>query len=231
MFRNRSSTCAGSSMKFDFNQAVADARSDYPEETKNTTFIPVSTFRGKKQIEKWFNESSGITDQEELRKLITKHRESAKHGVFCKSFITGKSILSMSYKGPSLLHIYRKGLGRKSLLSNAQRTFDHELGHAVMANTSIFSLHPKMQENVADAFSLLRGFQQGTLDKTAIDKLQEETHRRAYSKKFWDQDHEFVPIVANKVRAELENVKPSQLMPQKVKEIAQNILHIKLVRT
>jgi hypothetical protein len=214
-------------LTFDFNKAVADARRDYPEETKNITFIDGSDSDPIKQFVAWINSTSP-----EFQQLILRDRglKSTAETWARESFTTRRGMLTLrdpvsekaavivDHKGSLVRYYLSPSVPLKRV---ANFFFNHEFGHALLEKGLVTSMNQFSTINEfvtfgfeinADAFAVLRSFQQGSLDMEDMKKfisrrnLEGPTHRTAY--------------FLNKLASEIKPENMPTRTPQEVKNLA-----------
>jgi hypothetical protein len=227
-FRNPSMSDSGSHLKFDFNQAVADARRDYLDETENTTFVDLSAPDAKAQVEEWFKEYlrlSGISEErleksENVKEIIRQEAEKIFRNPLGKSWT-----ITAGGKTISLLALATE-LPRTGIMLSLPFIFRHELGHIVAKNghpsdANKFEaleeqqmFHEKNQhERVADCFAVLYGLQQGDLSKADIVQLILERQVEIGT------DHDTIEALITLLNG-FESIGVASLTPEKVKKEA-----------
>lgn len=146
---------------FNFDEAVEEAKRDYPKETENVTFIDTSAPDAAEKLLAWAQEAGYSQTQYEA--LIYKMEHQVAFATSSNS--TGGKLLGMPVNRDAEKYGF-KGEREKS----AFFTFNHELGHLVipegLANES--SKSTEYREHAADTFAVLRSLQQGVLDKKDV---------------------------------------------------------------
>jgi hypothetical protein len=146
---------------FNFDQAVEEAKRDYPKETRNVTFIDTSAPDAAEKLLAWAKEAGFSKTQYEA--LLDKMENQVAFATASNS--TDHKLLGMPVTRAPEKYGF-KGEKEKS----AFFTFNHELGHLVipggLANESTKST--EYREHAADTFAVLRSLQQGVLDKKDI---------------------------------------------------------------
>jgi hypothetical protein len=217
MFRRRNP-------KFDFNQAVADARRDYAKETEYVTFVDLSSFWARRKVRKWVKEkklAGGATKAD----LKTAAEKLAIREIVNNYFRDNMGFTTLPVEGlPHMLiglktkKITKTGFAIKD---NLHFRFNHELGHAVVpngnstnANADVFQVN--REERVADGFGLMRCIAQGVLTKAHVLALAAERAARADR----DKKHATAPAL-EQLAERLRGVNPADLTPKAVKNEAQ----------
>jgi hypothetical protein len=177
---------------FDFNKAVADLRRDYPEATRNVTFIDSSRRDAVEQLAAWYKEevSAEYRDSQvdvsdwENKNTVRNALYEAMHnkgGAFSAyDPASGKSLVVAHGRADTLGIGIAPGLPKQSKLAFV---FNHEAGHVLLKN-GIFRKRKKKTipndkalritrgyEISADTFAVLRGFKQGWLERRDMDRL------------------------------------------------------------
>ncbi len=158
-----------SSLRFDFNKAVADARRDFPAATAKVTFFDLDAPDVEAQMKKFYD---GLSPAD--KKNIDDNRYED------PDFLSGKSTPAAwrSKDGTGILMAY----GTRTHLSDVEQmafnpteaakhlqyTFQHELGHLVVKNAD---RHGNYAEHAADAFAVLRGFQSSFMTRRDVKEI------------------------------------------------------------
>jgi len=154
-----SSSSSDNPRGFDFDRAVAEARTEYPRETADTTFINGSDPDAIEQLYNWAR-------KEGLRTIEWAH-------IF--PYASNELPLSLSgHKGGTALMMFPHKptptfAGAPDKCN--QLTFDHELGHIVCGKGMANDLAADYTEHIADSFAVLRGLRRGTLQKSDIPAI------------------------------------------------------------
>lgn len=146
--------------KFDFDQAVAEAKRDYPKETKDIVFINTSSPDFYQQLDAFRIEAK--LSPQQFENLIT--RAQNKEAV--ATVMNGHKIVAVPADREASL-----GQFPDSQYKSSYFCFQHELGHFVVPKA-----HGKVEgareedwrENAADFFAVTRGIQAGVFDKKDI---------------------------------------------------------------
>lgn len=142
---------------FDFNKAVEEAKHDFPEETKNVTFVDLDAPEADQQLRDWVNS------------LSEKTKNAMQRGGALDAFSTNCSgfAFDAQSEGKKILAIHSNYCKDITMFGHAPEkqaafVFDHELGHIVVpeANTAT-----NKSENKADGFAIIRGLKRGSMDK------------------------------------------------------------------
>lgn len=146
---------------FDFDQAVEEAKRDYPKETANVTFIDTTAPDAADQLLAWAQKAN--YSQTQYNALIQKmHDQSA---FASSSSSTGDKLLAIPVNRDPEKWGFKNERDKSAFF-----VFNHELGHLVipeaLANDSRKST--EYREHAADTFAVLRSMQQGVLDKKDI---------------------------------------------------------------
>ncbi len=145
---------------FDFEKAVADARRDFPRETKYITFIDISAPDAEDKLLEWAKKSG--MNQSQLDKMMTK----AGNMEAVAKVVNGHTLLAM----PS----QRENSAAESFPGNAYKSayfcFQHELGHFVIPEGHAASSNKSTEyrEHAADTFAMMRGLKDGVFQKTDL---------------------------------------------------------------
>lgn len=165
---NDSAHNTNGSLRFDFNKAVEDARRDFPEQSRNVTFINLDAPDAEEQMQKVFDSLN-----EEDRKTW-KH-----HQYHDTNFMTKDAMPAVwHHSGGAVLLAY----GSRAQFSEVEKiaynpnqnakslfyTFWHEFGHIVVPGAQ----QPNNKaEHAADSFAMLRGLQSNFLTRNDIKQI------------------------------------------------------------
>lgn len=156
-------------LRFDFNEAVAEARRDFPAETKGITFIDLDAPDAAEKMQKFYD---GLSD--------TAKREANNRRAEDADFLTAKARpavwrttdgqgVMLAYGSRSLMNdIEKVALNGLDPEKNRHYTFWHEAGHIIVPGGQYNSNHG---EHAADSFAVLKGLQSGFLDKQDVKKI------------------------------------------------------------
>ncbi len=189
---NRDKHSPAPALAFDFNRAAEDARRDYPEETKNITFIDISEEGASEKLARWIASTSPAYLEQLAKGLGVPVADAAEGilfnallggGISMKDCVSGKSCLLMSNEsGKSLADIMFSLPVEKT---NAF-AFYHELGHLITPrgmtekelefvkdgdDPGIDATTLTLCEISADCFGALKGLRDGFLDADDLKKL------------------------------------------------------------
>ncbi len=177
---------------FEFNQAVADLRQDFPEESKQVTFIDTASWLAKWRIvfalSRMSPEFIGAlknrtkkTSLAGIAEVIIKHKfSSLRDPLTRRGICAGNS----EHEGPMPLR-------------NLQYGLDHEFGHLAVPNAMqgdlLIRKSPKdvtqpdettalinQWETKADVFAALRGLNRSTMERSDIETLSTSRALNAY---------------------------------------------------
>lgn len=213
------------SQPYDFDQLVAQAREEYPEETKDITFVNLATQEGRDTLQQWIRDASpearsiylGDTPLIELDAETLSKQFCAKGCAAKKDFVTGKSILVMNPQNNSSL------LTANDPTAFPSFAFYHELGHLIVpGGTSrkdpkkmrhyVFQELENREECLVDTFACLYALRNGFFDIDDIKAL-------ALSRAMDNIDHLTTYTVDHLAEKALqENL--SSLTPQQIKQYA-----------
>ena len=156
-------------LRFDFDKAAADARADFPEQTKGITFINLDAPDVAAQMQKFYD---GLSD------TAKSHVDAQRRAN--PDFLTPNAMPTVwkTMDGQGMLLAY----GSRSHLCEAEKiafdpaeaakqlkyTFDHELGHLVVKNAD---KPTNRAEHGADAFAVLRGMQSAFLTQADVRQI------------------------------------------------------------
>ncbi|MDI1226317.1 MAG: hypothetical protein PSY14_01345 [bacterium] len=153
---------------FDFEQAVADARRDFPKETKDITFIDTSAPDAFEKLTEWAKmaglsptQYNDMMDNAENMNALTKNANGYKLVAMpAKREGANESFSGDSYK-------------------SAYFCFQHELGHFVVpqahaSDTSAVRKTTQWREHAADTFAMLRGLKDGVFQKKDLIDLSDK---------------------------------------------------------
>lgn len=147
---------------FNFEQAVADARRDFPKETKNLTFIDSSADDFDQKLEE-FATKAGLNSIQ-FAHLVKKAQD--------------KDALATEMNGHQLILIPVTREGEKQSFpgddyKSAYFCFQHELGHFVVPQAQEMSSNKsgEYKEIAADTFAMMRGLKDGVFQKSDLLSL------------------------------------------------------------
>lgn len=143
-------------LTFDFNQAVAAAKHDYPTETAHATFIDMAAHDAEQQIRDWHKNEGAAASGFDVEDVLKEARKSPL-GVTHRQY-GGHALITMDTR--------RDGKGIKNL----RFRFNHELGH-IVANTYEGRRLTTLGEEQADCFAVLRGLKEGAMTDKDIGKI------------------------------------------------------------
>ncbi len=214
---------------FKFNEAVAEIRKDYPEESRDVTFIDTSSWFAKWRIvyALWRMEPQFLdalknrtkkTSLPAIAALIVKHGFSSLRDPLSQY---GLCVANSAYKGTMPLR-------------NLQYAFDHEFGHLAVEGATqrkLFSLKSpeditqpdeataltNQWETKADVFAALRGLKRGTLERKDIETL---STNRALNTYFGYGTTHATTKGLDALLVTYEDAKVLSLTPEEIKTIA-----------
>lgn len=169
--------------KFNFREAVKEAKRDFPEETRNINFIDLSTPTAREDFKSWLRTtnlpgSRGKGPYDETADEAFDTFLSGDGFVAYRDKSTGRAALLYNPKSRAVDHMFSK-----------QFVFDHEFGHLlVQAGLADFvdlkdkpDLKPEeygqilaatvKAESCADTFALLRGIRRGQIGEREINDV------------------------------------------------------------
>ena len=154
---------------FDFAKAVAEAKRDYPAETRNITFIDIDAPDAPAQYAAWMDKLK--SPQSHARAAYSgADKLTADMGAFAMGF-EGHVVVAVHGQKPDRPAGKAEGIPQGRWL---QYVFDHELGHAIVKGgmkDGILNPPPNFKESIADSFAVLRGLRNGTLDRSDIREI------------------------------------------------------------
>ncbi|HYD17214.1 MAG TPA: hypothetical protein VEF76_01890 [Patescibacteria group bacterium] len=149
---------------FDFAEAVAEARRDYPKETANITFFDLASPEVEKEIAA-FAEKANLNGRQYdalLEKVENKRAVATE--------MNGFRIVAVASAGEGDMQSF-PGDEYKS----AYFAFQHELGHFVVKDAQGLSGRAEdYKEHAADTFAVIRGLQAGVLKKSDLLALSDK---------------------------------------------------------
>jgi len=158
----RKNDSAPTTPKFDFDQAVAQARRDYPAETAQTTFINGDDPDAREQLYKWaVSQRKRTIEWDDMEAYLENKRP------FSSDSREEGTVLMMHPSNPT------KSFPNDPDKSN-YLTFDHELGHIVAPKGMGKGIPRDVTEMVADSFAAIRGLQRGTLTKQDVQTMADQ---------------------------------------------------------
>lgn len=199
-------------LKFDFNEAVAEARRDYPAETARTTFFRLPAFFWRRRVRQWVAEVNGAP-QPKLAAEIIKDIERNKSALTSTIVKDGQTftLITMETSKPRF----------NDVLHSLSFLFNHELGHVVAPNglpAGVRDPVTREHERTADIFGLLRGVKQGSL--SARDGFILASDRAFERKTLAANDPHDSADVLRRVSLQMEQVNFSALTHAEIKTIA-----------
>ncbi len=215
---------------FDFETEVARAKSDYPAETKNITFLDLSKPESRAQAIKWLKNTSP-----EFKSLLTTKNLSNAFdqlvllmggAFYLRDSITQRSLLCAHSAPP--LKVSGTDKDGEALFQ-----FNHELGHLVVPGGSVpvgeakgLATNPAKQQFVinrteiaADCFAVLRGFSQATFSDADADSL--ALMRALSALKDMDLIHLSTQGI-DQIRIDAHDGNITSLTPREIKAIARD---------
>lgn len=161
----RKTDSAPTTSKFDFDQVVAQARRDFPEETAQTTFINGDDPDALDQLYQWaVSQRKRTIEWDNMEPYVDNKRP------FSTDSRDGATVLMMHPSNPT--QSFPGDPDKSNFL-----TFDHELGHIVAPKGMGKHIPADVTELVADSFAAIRGLQRGSLTKQDVQTM--ANHRDA----------------------------------------------------
>ena len=196
--------------KFDFEQAVAEAKRDYPKETKEIVFINTSSPDLYQQLDK-FRIEAKLTPQQ-FENLI----ERAQNQEAVATVMNGHKIIAIPAERSA-----ERGQFPGSQFKSNYFCFQHELGHFVVPKA-----HGKVdgareedwRENAADFFAVTRGIQAGVFDKKDI--IDQATNRSMSSLLSYGDIHHITTMTLDAVAINPKNIDFLSLSKDDIKNVA-----------
>ncbi len=158
-----------SSLRFDFNKAVADARRDFPAATAKVTFFDLDAPDVEVQMEKFYDSLSPAEKKnvDDIRYENPDFLTSRDNPTAWRS-LEGTGVLmaygTRTHLSEAEVIAYKPTEAAKHL----QYTFQHELGHLVVKNADKYGNY---SEHAADAFAVLRGFQSSFMTRQDVKEI------------------------------------------------------------
>jgi hypothetical protein len=193
------------SVRFDFNEAVADAKRDYPEQTANITFIDLASPHALQDIKNWFEERKEEVAPDFFKKSL-EDMLKAKRG---KSLVPSFS----DKKTGALLVIDTREDGEG--LFNLRFVFNHELGH-ILTN---FMGDTLLKEQQADCFAILRGLKEGSLHQKDINKIK---RRRFIGAIALNDRHHDTAAMIKRLKKDIPSLDISSQSNERIRKMAEN---------
>jgi hypothetical protein len=168
---------------FSFKEAVKEARRDYPQETRNISFIDMSTPAARGDFKAWLKTTNlpggkSTSPYDETADEVFDNFLNGDGFVAYRDKSTGRAALLYNPKSQAVDHMFSK-----------QFIFDHEFGHLLVQNgladfvdlkdkpvlkpvdyAQILSATVKA-ESCADTFALLRGIRRGQIGEQEINDV------------------------------------------------------------
>lgn len=155
---------------FNFDAEVSRIRRDFPDETKNITFIDLSATDARARVCSWVLRESGITDQMPVPPEIF-------HTI--DRILSGNNLTTVSFSGLDRLITFRTSYTASMAMDGKKLPYFglyHELGHclvpqALPLDDRKLSLEDSVDKEIrADVFALLYGMRNGIFsDQDAQD--------------------------------------------------------------
>lgn len=223
---------AGMKSSFDFETAVAIARADFPEETKNITFIDLSQPDAAEKLIAWMKSADpafrekhlGGGTLEEFAESSMRHR-----GFGIADAISGKTVIASHSRADNDIFVFSDPSKELAYV------FCHELGHAIVQNgvprlMLELTFQPaeeqfwellkqvNLAENVADSFASIYGVAKGWLDDAGdLGRIGFYTTMSPWIAA--DLTH-FTSIAIDNMALEFDAAKVHSLSPAEIKAIA-----------
>lgn len=217
---------------FDFDEAVAIARADFPEETKNITFIDLSQPDAKQKLMDWMQSTDPRFREKYLEDGTPE--DFADKGLQHRGFgladsLSGKTVIASHSKASPDMFVF----GEES--RELAYVFCHELGHAIAKNgiprlMLELTFRPadeqcweylkqvNLAENVADSFASIYGVAKGWLDDAGdLGRIGFFTTMAPWIGV--DLTH-FTSIAIDQLAIDLDKLKVHSLSPGEIRAIA-----------
>lgn len=149
--------------EFDFEKAVEEAKQDFPEQTKNVTFIDLDADDADQKLRDWIDSLSAITKANMQRTGTINDLTTSSSGFAFHAPQEGKRIVAMHSKYCAEISMFDHAPEKQ-----AAYVFDHELGHIVVPEADKAT---NKAEHGADDFAVIRGLKRGTMDKKDIQLI------------------------------------------------------------
>ncbi|MCC7036447.1 MAG: hypothetical protein IT560_03985 [Alphaproteobacteria bacterium] len=194
--------------EFDFEQAVADARRDYPKQTANLTFIDTSAPDFAEKLEE-FAKKAKLTNAQYNH--ILKNAESS-------------TALATEMNGHDLMLIPVRREGEKQSFpgddfKSAYFCFQHELGHFVVKDAQgIGGGTGQYKENAADSFAMIRGLKDGVFKKSDLLALADKRGQEMLMT--MDFDH-MTAMSLDAIAINPKNIDFISLTPKEIAKVAE----------
>ncbi len=223
-------------MTFNFAAAVAKSREEYPEETKNITFVNGTDPEAKAQVRAFFAQvSPRMLNLEE-----TTATPDEAHAAITEDVLKGKAVSFRDYytgKGILYLHEDLEDFGVTSSLSaKLTYAFRHELGHLLIEGGLPSDFMPEIEnepidkaakilagkvnrcENMADAFASISVLASGDIAPDEIREVSFLRSQRALT--LCDMDH-VTSMLLDTIALDANSSNFVSLTPQERKAVAQ----------
>lgn len=151
---------------FDFNKAVAEARRDYPRETKNTTFVDLDAPDAMEQMASWVEKLDEASIKVLYRTGTLMEMNPDSDGFSISSLYGDKRIVATHSQHNPFLPFFAGEPDKQAAF-----VFFHELGHVVVPGADIPTNY---SEQSADVFGVLRGISKGLFEKKDVKRLADE---------------------------------------------------------
>jgi hypothetical protein len=216
-----------------FSKAVTDARLDYPEETKNVTFIDMSAPGAVRKILHSFLNAcpnpAYIAEKSALLRYISEKIMARE----IKKYFLSQPALCLPMQIAPLLMVHSSPKNRLfPSLDDSQHTFiafTHELGHLVTENTPKLSRHAfnetasaneerNESEIAADTFAMLLGLRKGVLTEAVIERYSLDRAVHAWACGNWEH---LTTLALDKLILSPDHTNFISLTPAEIKSVAE----------
>ena len=156
-------------LRFDFDKAAAAARADFPEQTKNITFINLDAPDVEAQMQA-FEDSLSDTAKRELSNRRDENPDFLTKSAMPTVWFTtdGKGMMLAYGSRTHLADVEQIASAGLDTAKHLKYTFEHELGHIVVPKADSPT---NRAEHGADAFAILRGMQSNFLTPLDAKKI------------------------------------------------------------
>lgn len=148
---------------FDFNKAVADARRDYPRQTRNTTFVDLDAHDAMEQMADWIEKLDEDSKEALYRSGTLREMNPESDGFTISSLYGDERIVATHSRHNPFLPFFPDEPEKQAAF-----VFFHELGHVVVPWADIPTSYA---EHGADVFGVLRGISKGIFNKKDVKQL------------------------------------------------------------
>lgn len=203
---------------FDFSAAVTKARQDYPELTRNVTFIDLSQPEARQQMLAEISKISPPPSEEQVKTFLAEF-DVSKNG---DGFVNDCGGMTFLFSASRPQHGF---FARKLPHNAAAYTFTHELGHIVVkggrfsqaGSPAVNQWAENFSENIADSFAIITGLSEGWLTPDHVLRISLERSMNGWISR--DMNH-ITTIALDNIVLRAEEIAPPSLSPAEIAAIS-----------